>query len=44
VPKGSRAWDMVMDNALGAADTLSKKELKAYIEEYLDTLPSSYWH
>lgn len=39
VPKFSHAYKTTMQNAMEAAEIMSERELKKYIEEYLETLP-----
>lgn len=43
VPVNSRAWNQTFENATEAAEILSKKELKKYIEEYLELLPNAFF-
>lgn len=43
VPKGSRAYSEVYENAVEAAEILTKKELIALIEAQLELLPNSYF-
>ncbi len=43
VSEESRAFGLVLENAVSASDVMTKNELKKYIEDYLETLPTSYW-
>lgn len=43
VPRFSHAYKLVMENAVEASEIMSKKQLKKYIKECLETLPSHYF-
>lgn len=43
VPKDSDAYRFLYENAIEAADIMSRKELKAYIEAQLELLPNSHF-
>jgi len=43
VPQFSLAYKLTMQNAIEAAEIMNQKELIKYIEEYLGTLPNSYF-
>lgn len=39
VSQESPAYGVILENAMGAYDVMTRKELKKYIEDYLDSLP-----
>lgn len=44
IPRDSRAYRIILDNALEAADVFTRKELKQYIQECFETLPNSLFY
>lgn len=41
IPKSSRAYALILDQALAASEYMGKQELIKYIEEYVECLPLS---
>jgi len=41
VPEDCRAYVLTFENAAEAADIMTKAELKKYIEDYINELPSN---
>ncbi len=39
----SRAWEIILGNAIEASELMTKKELKKYIQELAESLPVSYF-
>jgi len=42
VSRTCQAYPIILGDALAAAEVLSEKDLKTYIEESIDTYPNSY--
>ena len=44
IQKDERAYSILYENAIEAAEIMEKKELQKYIEDYINSLPLSYFN